>query len=193
LFRSPEDFAKLAPQVERLAVEHEMRGFRAPSTLRDAHAIATMAFDFDSSFADTDPYEPQPGGTCSIFPFHLESLVELPYTLPQDHTLIHLLRRNPLPVWVTKARWIAAQGGMILTLVHPDYCGAGVHLSTYEELLKNFADLEGAWRALPSEVAQWWRQRSGMHLRVEGDKPLISGAGAERAAARRLSEEPLAK
>jgi peptidoglycan/xylan/chitin deacetylase (PgdA/CDA1 family) len=193
LFRSPKDFAKLAPQVERLAVEHEMRGFRAPSTLRDAHAIATMAFDFDSSFADTDPYEPQPGGTCSIFPFHLESLVELPYTLPQDHTLIHLLRRNPLPVWVTKARWIAAQGGMILTLVHPDYCGAGVHLSTYEELLKNFADLEGAWRALPSEVAQWWRQRSGMHLRVEGDKPLISGAGAERAAARRLSEEPLAK
>ena len=52
-----------------------------------------------------------------------------------------------------RAHSIAAQGGMILTLIHHDYCGAGVHLSTYEELVKNFADLEGAWRALPSGTA----------------------------------------
>jgi hypothetical protein len=192
LFRSQRDFAELAPQLERLAGEHDLRGFRSPSTLRDPRAIATMSFDFDSSFADTDPYEPQPGGTCSLFPFHLSRLIELPYTLPQDHTLIHLLRRSPLPVWSMKAKWISSIGGMILTLTHPDYCGEGVYLQAYAELLKQLAEIESAWRALPFEVARWWRQRSELQLRVENGRPMITGPGATRATALRLSQQPLA-
>jgi hypothetical protein len=192
LFRSHRDFAELAPLLERLAGEHDLRGFRSPSTLRDPRAIATMSFDFDSSFADTDPYEPQPGGTCSLFPFHLSRLIELPYTLPQDHTLIHLLHRNPLPVWTMKAKWIASIGGMILTLTHPDYCGDGVYLKAYAELLKQLAEINGAWRALPFEAAAWWQQRALLRLRVENGRPIISGPGATRATALRLSEQPLA-
>jgi peptidoglycan/xylan/chitin deacetylase (PgdA/CDA1 family) len=193
LFRSERDFAQLAPILERLAAEHCLRGFRAPSTLRNVHAIGTMDFDFDSSFADTDPYEPQPGGTCSLFPFFLSRLVELPYTLPQDHTMVHILRRSPLPLWTMKAKWIAALGGMILTLIHPDYCGEGAYLEAYEDLLRRFEEIEGAWRALPSGVAQWWRLRSQMQLRIEGERPVISGEQAERASAILLSDEPLAR
>ncbi len=194
LFRSAQDFARLAPIVERLAAQHGLRGFRAPSTLRNASWIATMAFDFDSSFADTDPYEPQPGGTCSLFPFMLSRMVELPYTLAQDHTLIHLLRRNPLPLWAMKAKWIASVGGMILTLTHPDYTGDGRYLAAYEELLRMLADLPSAWRALPSEVAGWWRERSELQLRIEdGGQPTLHGRGLRRAAVRRLSEHPLAR
>lgn len=193
LFRSERDFAELAPTLERVAAEHGLRGFRSPSTLRNARAIGTMDFDFDSSFADTDPYEPQPGGTCSLFPFFLSRLVELPYTLPQDHTMLHLLRRGPLPLWTMKAKWIAALGGMILTLVHPDYCGEGSCLEAYEELLRRLEGLEGAWRALPSEAAQWWRMRSRMRLRIESGRPLISGEQAERAMALQFSEEALAR
>lgn len=193
LFRSPQDFARLAPTLERLSFEHDLRGFRAPSTLRNASWIATMAFDFDSSFADTDPYEPQPGGTCSVFPFMLSRVVELPYTLAQDHTLIHLLRRNPLPVWAMKAKWIASVGGMILTLTHPDYTGDGRALATYEDLLRMLADLPSAWHALPSQVAQWWRERSELELWLDDDRqPVMRGPGASRATARRLSEHPLA-
>lgn len=76
-------------------------------------------------------------------------MVELPYTLPQDHTLIHLLHRSPLQVWTDKARWIRSMGGMILTLVHPDYCGFGRNFENYEALLKRINDFESAWRALP--------------------------------------------
>ena len=191
LFRSHRDFAELAPVLQRLAAEHDLRGFRAPSTLRDPRAIATMAFDFDCSFADTDPYEPQPGGTCSLFPFHLSRLIELPYTLAQDHTLIHLLRRAPLPVWAMKAKWIASLGGMILTLTHPDYCGDGIYFNAYRELLKRLAEIESAWRALPSEAAQWWKQRARLELWSENGRTRISGPGAARAVARRLSEQPL--
>ncbi len=191
LFRSPEDFAELAPQIERLAREHQLVGFRAPSTLRRAEWIAGMTFDFDSSFADTDPWEPQPGGTCSPFPFYLGSMVELPYTLPQDHTLLHLLRCDPLHVWTIKAHWLASLGGMILTLTHPDYIGAGRYLSQYDELVGRLAKLRDAWRALPSQVATWWRQRSALKLWVESDAVYIEGAAAEEARVVQLSENPL--
>jgi peptidoglycan/xylan/chitin deacetylase (PgdA/CDA1 family) len=193
LFRSERDFAALKPLLERLAQEHGLRGFRAPSTLRRADLIATMRFEFDSSFSDTDPYEPQPGGSCSVFPFFLSGLVELPYTLAQDHTLIHLLGRNPLPLWEMKARWIASLGGMILTLTHPDYCGIEPHLSAYRELLKKLAAIEHAWRALPSEVAAWWRKRNAITLTMRGAQPVLAGAGDSDAAACRLSEAPLAQ
>jgi peptidoglycan/xylan/chitin deacetylase (PgdA/CDA1 family) len=191
LFRSRANFRKLAPVLARLASLHELKGFRAPSTLRRIEWISQLPFDFDCSFADSDPYEPQSGGTCSLFPFFLGEMVELPYTLPQDHTLIDLLRRKPLPVWEAKAQWIESLGGMILTLIHPDYCGSGRNLDNYEGLLKQLNDLPSAWRALPSEVATWWRQRDQLKLTVEGDFPMIEGLAAERATARRLSEEPL--
>jgi hypothetical protein len=152
-----------------------------------------LSFDYDCSFADTDPYEPQPGGSCSVFPFFLGNIVELPYTLPQDHTLIHLLRRDPLPVWITKSQWIASMGGMILTLTHPDYSGTAPHLATYGELLKRLKEVEYAWRALPSEVALWWRQRSQTVLTIKDGVPLLTGPGSDRAAIRRVSEEALAK
>ncbi|HEY6394803.1 MAG TPA: hypothetical protein VIX12_05245, partial [Candidatus Binataceae bacterium] len=61
LFRSRADFTELAPTLERLAKGHGLTGFRAPSTLRRAEWIGTLPFDFDCSFSDSDPYEPQPG------------------------------------------------------------------------------------------------------------------------------------
>jgi peptidoglycan/xylan/chitin deacetylase (PgdA/CDA1 family) len=191
MFRSRHDFEVCKMLVERLAGEHDLRGFRGPSTLRNAEWIGTMSFEYDSTFSDTDPYEPQPGGTCSLFPFFLSEMVELPYTLPQDHTLIHLVRRNPLSTWVTKAHWIQSLGGMILTLTHPDYTGDDENLPMYEELLKVLSDFN-AWRALPCEVAQWWRERAQMKLTIKEGKPSIEGLGARRAIARRVSEESFA-
>jgi peptidoglycan/xylan/chitin deacetylase (PgdA/CDA1 family) len=191
LFRSEADFAVLGPLLERLARERSLPGFRSPSTLRRAEWIANLDFEYDSSFADSDPYEPQPGGSCSLFPFHLGGLIELPYTLPQDHTLIHILRRDPLPLWSLKARWIAGIGGMILTLTHPDYIGAGDYLMRYEELLKRLRDLPQSWHALPSAVARWWRRRGRMRLTIENGCPRIAGEEISGALAVRLSDEPL--
>jgi len=191
LFRSRKHFLELAPRVESLAREHGLRGFRSPSTLRNAQWLSGMDFDFDCSFADTDPYEPQPGGSCSIFPFFLGGMVELPYTLAQDHTLINLLRRDPLPVWIEKMKWIAARGGMILALTHPDYSGSGALMRQYEELLKRLADLESCWRALPCEVAAWWRRRAALELHLCDGSPQIAGPDSRGAAARRLRAEPM--
>jgi hypothetical protein len=179
--------------IERMSREHGLRGFRASSALRRAEWIAAIDLDFDSTFADTDPYQAQPGGTCSVFPFFISRIVELPYTLPQDRTLLRLPGRSLLPVWTLKARWIASLGGMILALTHPECVGSKPQLNAYEELLKHLAALESSWRALPSEVAAWWRRRSAMSLVIVGDQPKIVGPDARAAVARRLSEQRLAR
>jgi peptidoglycan/xylan/chitin deacetylase (PgdA/CDA1 family) len=193
LFRSERDFQTLAPRIKQVARERGLKGFRAPSTLRRAQWIPQLECGFDSSFSDTDIFEPQPGGTCSIFPFFLDpTVVELPYTLPQDHTLIHLLKRDPVSTWTRKARWIASWGGMILVLVHPDYCGHGIYLDAYEKLLEHFAGIENAWYALPSEVAQWWRQRSSAQLHLIDGHPVVRSEH-DGVKPRLLSQEALAR
>jgi peptidoglycan/xylan/chitin deacetylase (PgdA/CDA1 family) len=191
LFRSKADFRKLRPKLEALARARGLRGFRSPSTLRRLDWMATMDFDYDSSFADTDVYEAQPGGTCSLFPFFIGRMVELPYTLAQDHTLINLLQCDPTKVWSRKIEWIAAAGGMMLALVHPDYIWDAQHRWAYEELLKRLSDLRSAWHALPSEVAAWWRRRAGLSLVTRNNRLEITGGDSTDAMVKPVSSEPL--
>ena len=192
LFRSEADFSRLRPKLEALAREHQLRGFRSPSTLRRLEWVAAMDFDYDSSFADTDVYEAQPGGSCSIFPFFIGRMVELPYTLPQDHTLINLLKcGDPTKLWFRKIEWIAATGGMILVLVHPDYIWDPKYRWAYEELLKRLCELRSAWRALPTEVAAWWRRRDRLRLVTRDNRLEIAGGDSTDARVRLVSSEPL--
>ena len=48
-------------------------------------------------------------------------LVELPITLPQDHTLFSILGERDERLWVAKTEHIRRRGGMALALTHPDY------------------------------------------------------------------------
>ena len=100
----------------------------------------SWVLQYDASTFDTDPFEPQPEGRHTIFPFwvprptddsinHQQSsvnssskgYVELPYTLPQDFTLFLLLREKTTDIWRRKLDWIAEHGGMALIDTHPDY------------------------------------------------------------------------
>ena len=92
---------------------------RDPASVRAA--IGSLDFDYDSSYPDTDPYEPQPGGCCSWLPFELGNVIELPITLPQDHALFTILRHTDARMWLEKARRVRERGGMVLALTHPDY------------------------------------------------------------------------
>ena len=136
---------------------------------------------YDSSFPDTDPFEPQPGGCCSILPYFLEDLVELPITLVQDHTLWEILRRNTIEAWTQKSDWIVANGGLINLITHPDYLDRPERLRMYDEFLRYLAAQQNGWHALPREVAEWWRTRSGLECVEDESGPRIEGVGAERA------------
>ena len=123
-----------------------------------------LGSSYDSSFHDTDPFDAQPGGCCSILPYFLGDLVELPITLPHDFTLFEVLREPDIALWREKATWIAAHNGLVNVLVHPDYARTPERLRRYDRLLGHLAAMDGGWHALPREVAAWWRRRSAFEL-----------------------------
>jgi hypothetical protein len=156
-------------------------GFRSPATQRDWTVISGLPFQYDSSSPDSDPFEPQGGGCCSWLPFFNGSVVELPITMPQDHTLFVILRARDGRPWIDKAEHIRARGGMALLITHPDYVEAGPVVLAYEQLLGHFASDPGVWRALPREVAAWWRRRAASSLEWTGASWRVVGPAAGEA------------
>ena len=144
--------------------------------------MPSLGFDYDSTYFDTSPYEPQPGGCCSWLPFMIDGMVELPITLPQDHTLFEILGGLDERLWLDKARFLRERGGMALALTHPDYARNERLVSAYSHLLEEFADDKTAWKALPCEVSAWWRARAASRLAVEDGEWRIVGPAAERGA-----------
>jgi peptidoglycan/xylan/chitin deacetylase (PgdA/CDA1 family) len=136
-------------------------GFRAPATQRRWELMPLLGFDYDSSYPDTDPYEPQAGGCCTSVPFFNGDLVELPITVPQDHTVFEILGHEDESLWIEKIEYLRAHGRMALMLTHPDYLPAGgPAFRAYERVLARYAGDATAWKALPRDVAAWWRRRS---------------------------------
>jgi peptidoglycan/xylan/chitin deacetylase (PgdA/CDA1 family) len=178
LFESRQRFERQLPGVRRYLREWGADGFRSPATHRHAGWMRELGASYDSSYHDTDPFDAQPGGCCSILPYFLGDVVELPLTLPHDFTLFELLEERDISLWREKAAWIAQKGGLVNVLVHPDYL-TDARLAHYDELLGYLAALDGGWHALPREVASWWRRRAAIEAACAEDDP----PGAESLAA----------
>ena len=139
---------------------------------------------YDASTFDTDPFEPQPDGSETIFPFLVKppvesksrGYVELSYTLPQDSTLFLLLREKSPRIWKQKLDWIRQHGGLALVNIHPDYMSfiePGLSSESYSaamvgEFMKYVNESYAGmfWNPLARELAQWFRDGIA---RTEGD------------------------
>lgn len=167
LCSSRETFVERAAHIDETAREWGACGFRSPATYRNLRWFDEMAIEYDSSVTDSAPYEPQPGGCGSVFPYVVGDLVELPMTLPQDHTLFGLLRQKDPGVWLDKLDTIRRDNGMACVLTHPDpgpgYIGSERNQAHYLEVLDYLA-ADDAWTPLPRELARWWKTRSEMPL-----------------------------
>jgi peptidoglycan/xylan/chitin deacetylase (PgdA/CDA1 family) len=152
-------FAARLPAMRAYAQQWGATGFRAPAMQRSWARMRTLGLDHDSSFPDTDPFQPSHGGCCSWWPLLIGPTVELPLTLPQDHTLFVILEGADPHLWLTKARLLRDRGGLAQVLVHPDYVRGTGSLVAYEELLESVTADTSAWLALPSQVSSWWRAR----------------------------------
>ena len=167
------------PEMRRWAERWGAVGFRAPATHRVWERMPQLGFEYDTSYPDTDPFEPMAGGSCSWLPFFNDGMVELPITLPQDHTVFTILRRDE-SLWRDKADFLRTRGGMALLIVHPDYADERL-LAAYEEFLSSYRDDGGVWTALPHEVAAWWRRRAATSVQLEDGEWRAVGAGADEA------------
>ena len=69
LFTSRRNFKRRAERINRYAREWGASGFRAGFMLRNLDWLHDLDVQYDASTFDTDPFEPQPQGRHTIFPF----------------------------------------------------------------------------------------------------------------------------
>ena len=184
LFASRDQFEQKAERINHYVREWGVAGFRSGFMLHELDWLHELDIQYDASTFDTDPFEPQPEGRHTIFPFWVarrsplhshnsrtparSGYVELPYTLPQDSTLFLLLREKTPEIWMRKLDWIADHGGMVLLDTHPDYMAfdrlngkAGEYPSElYKEFLTYVRSKYSGqyWDALPRQVAAHVKQ-----------------------------------
>ncbi len=170
-FRSRTVFRAQAVKINNYLKKWGAVGFRCPSMYHNLDWIGELDIEYDSSTFDTDPFEPQPDGMKTIFPFLVTGrsgrklYVELPYTLPQDFTLFILMKQTNIDIWKRKLDWIAQSGGMALINCHPDYmnfdkrkCALEEYpAGYYEEFLRYVMNeyKNEYWHALPRGMAQF--------------------------------------
>jgi len=220
LFSSRKKFHEQAVHINHYLKDWQSVGFVSPSMHRNLDWIHDLNIEYDASTFDTDPFEPQPEGMNTIFPFWVprnslpgrdcskpitrnsqpefgcselvtrnskpatcnnvsspptsdlqpptisnNGFVELPYTLPQDHTLFVIMGEKDIGIWKKKLDWIAEQGGMALLITHPDYMIfngdpkgiEGYPVKFYKDFLEYIREkYKGCyWHALPQEVAKF--------------------------------------
>lgn len=171
LFSSYEQFKLQAPRINNYLKEWGAVGFRAGFMFHNLEWQQQLNVRYDLSTFDSDPFEPQPDGTGTIFPFWVSradgagGYMELPYTLVQDSTLFLFLQEKSPSVWKQKVDWVAKHGGMVLLNLHPDYVRFNHPDGTvfefpaayYEELLTYVRTQYAGkyWHALPREVAEY--------------------------------------
>jgi hypothetical protein len=168
------------PAIRHYAERWHAAGFRSPATHRVWEWMPLLGFDYDSSYPDTDPFQPRSGGCCSLLPYFNQGIVELPITLPQDHTVFVILDQPDGHLWVEKAEHVRRAGGMALMITHPDYLDQRV-LGAYRSLLRRFANDSSAWRPLPRDVSAWWRRRAASQLERTPDGWRVVGPAAGEA------------
>lgn len=176
LFESRSLFSRRAPKINRYAKAWNAAGFRSPACHRnhDWMASGLLGFAYDSSYPDTDPYQPMPGGCSTVFPWFLGDMVELPITLPQDHVVFDICGGSGA-AWRDKLEYIESVGGLALLIVHPDYMLDATRLREYEQFLLHLKARPKVWFALPQEVASWWRFRTSAVLKSsERGTPVVS-------------------
>lgn len=173
LFNSHRIFHHHAKQINERLSDFGAVGFRSPLTLRQPEWMQALNVKYDLSFFDTDPFEPMPGGTMSIWPFFLGHFVELPYTLVQDYTLTSILAEASPRIWLEKVDFIQAYRGMVLINTHPDFLRSKGTWNVYCEFLQNIKERNMSWNALPRETAAWWRARSDGGLSSSNDNLIV--------------------
>ena len=184
LFDNREEFLRRADRINHFARFYGAKGFRSAALYRNAEWYGGLEFSYDMSIPNVAHLDPQRGGCCTVMPYFIGELLELPVTTAQDYTLFHMLGEYNIDLWKRQLGLIMEENGLASFIVHPDYLNSRRATATYAALLGYLGELRAAgkiWMALPGEVDTWWRERSQMQLVSEDGKWRIEGPGSERA------------
>ena len=184
LYREREEFLRRVQKINHYAREFGSVGFRAGAMHHNLSSYDALDFIYDMSVPNIGHLEAQRGGCCTVLPYSVGKILELPLTTTQDYSLFHILHDYSLSLWKRQVALILEKHGLISFIVHPDYVIEPRPQSVYRELLAYLSETlprERIWSALPRDVARWWLQRSQMRLVQRAGSWQIEGEGSERA------------
>lgn len=184
LFWDLEEFKRRAEKINKYGKQFGAIGFRAAILYRNQEWFKWLDFEYDMSTPNVAHLDPQRGGCCTVMPYFVGDMLELPVTASQDHTVMHILHEYSLDLWKEQMSAIMQHHGLISFIVHPDYIIEDRANGMYRDLLSELSRLRqdrNVWIAPPGEVNRWWRERSAMTLEQRDGRWVIEGPGKERA------------
>jgi hypothetical protein len=192
LYRDQNQFLERAAKINSYGKKYEAEGFRAGVLYRKQVWYDALKFSYDMSVPNVASLDPQRGGCCTVMPYFLGEILELPVTTVQDYTLFYILNDYSINLWKQQTELIMKKYGLLSFIIHPDYVVKSREQSIFKQLLGYLAYLKkekGTWTTTPSELNRWWRQRAEMTLVEKDGSWQIEGAGKERARLAYASEK----
>ena len=184
LYDNRAQFLERVAKINAYGRKFGAQGFRAGVLYRNQDWFDRFEFQYEESVPNVAHLDPQRGGCCTVMPYFIGNLLEIPVTDIQDYSLFNILNEYSLDIWKQQTALILAHHGLMSFIVHPDYIIEARARATFEALLDHLAhlrDQKNVWTALPREINAWWRQRAAMQLVNSGSGWRIEGPGAERA------------
>jgi len=171
-------------QINQYGKQFRAVGFRSGALYRNLNWYDSLDFSYDLSVPNAGHLEAQQGGCCTVMPFFVGKILQLPLTTTQDYSLFNILRSYSIDLWKKQIDLILEKHGLVSFIIHPDYIIDKRAQQTYKLLLEYLAGLRSAgklWLALPREVNDWWRQRRQMKIVASQGALRIEGPGSEQA------------
>ena len=184
LFEDKAEFESRVKKINRYGREYKAEGFRSAILYRNQEWFNHFEFEYDMSVPSVGHLDPQRGGCCTIMPYFVGGLLELPVTTTQDHSLLNVLNDFTTELWERQIQLILKHHGLMNFIVHPDYILGQEAQDVFKRLLSLLAQARAEnnlWLALPRDVSRWWKQRDRMTLTRKGGEWRIEGEGSESA------------
>jgi len=184
LYAEYPEFLSRAARINGYVRRYQARGFRAGAMYRNPDWYDAFEFSYDMSVPNVAHLEPKRGGCCTVMPFFLGNIVELPLTATQDYSLFYILNDYSIDLWKKQLGLILENNGLMSFIAHPDYLIARKCRAVYTRLLdylRGLVETKNIWNPLPGDLDAWWRARHRMKLVQCNGNWRIEGAGAERA------------
>ncbi len=184
LYDNRAQFLERVAKINEYGRKFGAQGFRAGVLYRNQDWFDQFQFQYEESVPNVAHLDPQRGGCCTVMPYFIGNLLEIPVTDIQDYSLFNILNEYSTDIWKRQTALILAHHGLMSFIVHPDYIIEARPRAVFEALLDHLAHLrdhENVWTALPREINQWWRQRAAMTLVPSASEWRIEGPGSDRA------------
>jgi len=102
LFDNRRRFLRRVGHINRYGKEYGAKGFRAGALYRRSEWYCDLEFSFDMSIPNVAHMEAQRGGCCTVMPYFIGKILEVPVTTTQDYAMFHLLDERSIDLWKTQ-------------------------------------------------------------------------------------------